>query len=123
MGISNYLKNKWLDSAFNATAFSVANVYVQLHSGDPGAAGTDNVISGPSRDEATFGAASSGATTNDAELSWASMPAATVAYISVWDASTSGNLLWTQALPGDGVTCLIGDTFKILAGDLDPFIP
>lgn len=121
MGISEYLKNKWLDATFNATSFSVANVYVQLHSGDPGDAGTSNVISGPARDEATFGAAAGGATTTDAECVWASMPACTVSHVSVWDASTSGNLLWTLELSAP-VTVLSGDTFKLLAGDLDATI-
>lgn len=121
MGISEYLKNKWLDAAFNATSFSVANVYVQLHSGDPGSAGTANVISGPARDEATFGAASGGASTTDAECVWSSMPACTVSHVSLWDASTSGNLLWTQALSAP-VPVLSGDTFKILAGDLDSVV-
>jgi hypothetical protein len=41
-GLSAYLANKFLDAVGNATAYSASNVYVKLHIGDPGAAGTAN---------------------------------------------------------------------------------
>ncbi len=41
-GLSAYLANKFLDAVGNGTAYSAANVYIKLHTGDPGANGTAN---------------------------------------------------------------------------------
>lgn len=121
MGMSDYLKNKLLDAEWNNTSFAVAQVYVQLHTGDPGA-GTDNQVS-IARQAASVGAASTGGVTSDGDLAYASMPACTVTHVSTWDAAgsgtppTGGNLLRTQALTAPyAVTA--GATFRIATGDL-----
>ena len=36
LGPSVYTVNGWLNALFNATAFSVAQAYIQLHTAEPG---------------------------------------------------------------------------------------
>lgn len=108
--------NKWLD-VFGNTAFSgIATVYVQLHTGDPGASGTANVVSGPARMSCTWSAASNGSKSISATLTWSSWSAGsvTVSHISLWDASTSGNFLWSGALSASKAVAN-GDTLNITA--------
>lgn len=118
MSISNYAELKLLDAVFNATAFSVSNVWVKLHVGDPGEDGTANAATETTRKEMTAGAAASGATSNDNALTWTNV-AGTEDYthFSLWDASTAGNCLWTGTITANPVTA--GDTFTIAVGDLD----
>ena len=120
MSISNYLEDKILDLVFNATAYSgQATVYVALHLGDPGEAGTGNTAAHTTRAAATFGASASGSISNDAAVTWASYSAnETVTHISLWDASTAGNCLWTGALTASKALTS-GDTFQIAIGSLD----
>lgn len=94
-----------LDAIFNAdtVGFPAGNPYVQLHSGDPGEAGTTNVVS-IGRVQADFGVASGGTLSNSANIDFTSMPAVTAPGVvawSVWDAAgsgsppTGGNCFWT----------------------------
>ena len=117
--ISDYCENKLLDAVFNATSFSVSNVYVKLHIGDPGEAGTANAAGNTSRQEATFPAASGGAVSNDNTITWTSVSTSeTYSHISLWDNSTAGNCLWVGALTAPKAVNA-GDTFVIAVGDLD----
>ena len=116
---SDAVANAWLDAVANASAYSEAAVYVQLHTGAPGTDGTSNVATETTRDQASFAAASSRATTTDANLEWTSYPAnETLSHISLWDASTSGNFLGSDDLSSTAAMTS-GDTFRIPTGDLD----
>ena len=68
---------------------------MQLHLGDPGSAGTANPAANTTRVQATFGTGATGrAISNTAQIEWASVPnTETYTWISLWDASTSGNFL------------------------------
>lgn len=119
MSISNYCELKLLDAVFNATAFSVTTPYVSLHTADPGETGASECVGGSyARQSGSFAAASAGATTTDAQISYATMPACTITHVGVWDASTSGNFLWGGALTASK-TVNSGDTVQIATGDLD----
>lgn len=121
MTISNYLENQLLDAVFNAeaTGLPITNVWVKLHIGDPGEDGTANAAGNTTRKEATFPAASGGATSNDNLLEWLNVSTAeTYSHVSLWDASTGGNNLWNGALTATK-TVAVGDTFQIPIGDLD----
>lgn len=121
MSISDYLENEVLDAVFNNTVgdLPVEAVYVQLHTGDPGEAGTANVAGETDRIQASFGAAASGAVANDAAIEWTSVSTSeTYSHISLWDASTNGNCLWTGALTSS-VAVVAGNDFTIAIGDLD----
>lgn len=120
VGMSSYLAGKFLDSAFNATSFSVTTPYVKLHTGDPGASGTSNAAGNTTRKSVSFGAVSSGAIANDVAVSWSSGEVTTTedyTHFSLWDASTSGNYLGSGTITANAVTA--GDTFTIPVGDLD----
>ena len=95
------LANKWLDM-LGGTAFTApTNVYFKLHTGDPGASAAANASAETTRVVASWAAASGGSKAITATLpSWASWSAGTetISHISVWDASTAGNFLYSFAL-------------------------
>src|SRR5258708_35859120 len=89
------LANKWLDM-LGATAFSApASTFVQLHTGEPGAAGTSNVSSVTTRPGITWAAASAGAeavpATVPAGADWARTNGEVVANISILGAASARN--------------------------------
>lgn len=120
MSIANYLETKILDLVFNGTAYSgQSTVYVKLHTGDPGEDCTGNAATETTRAAATFAAASGGTISNDAAVTWTNVSTGeTYSHISLWDASTAGNALWSGALAASK-TVNAGDTFQIAIGDLD----
>jgi len=114
-GVSTTLANSWLDALCNATAYSETNTYAQLHTADPGAAGTTAVSSTTTRQTLSFAAASGGAIATDATASWTSWAGTNgevVSDISVWDASSSGNFLYSANLAANK-TLNTGDTFNL----------
>ena len=116
-GISNYLGNAWLDALGNATSFSVAQPYVKLHVGDPGANGTANPAVETTRKAASFGAASGGVLTSDAAISWTNIAGSEDAtHFTTWDALSGGNFLFSGTITGNPYTA--GDTYTIASGSL-----
>ena len=92
------LANKWLNM-LNATAFTApTGIYAQLHVGDPGAAGTANTSAVTTRSAVTFSTASGGALALSNTPSFTMTATETITHVSYWDASTSGNFLWSAAL-------------------------
>lgn len=118
MSVSNYAENAILDAVFNNTSLAVAQPYVKLHTGDPGETGTANAAGETTRKALSVGAASGGVVTSDADLTWTNVAASeTISHVSVWDAASGGNCLWTGPLTvSKSVTA--GDTFQILSGAL-----
>jgi hypothetical protein len=95
-GLSNYLANKFLDAVGNATAYSATNVYVKLHIGDPGSAGTTNPATETTRKLVSFSAASTGGLTSDADVSWTNIAGSEDAtFFTIWDNLTAGNFLFS----------------------------
>lgn len=96
------LANEWLDM-LGASAFTApTNVFAKLHTGDPGSAGTSNASSVTTRSQITWAAASGGSKAITATFpswtNWAGTNGEVVSHISVWDASTAGNFLYSFAL-------------------------
>lgn len=92
------LANNWLNM-LRGTAFTApAGTYIKLHTADPGAAGTSNPSAVTTRAQATFSAASGGALALSNSPSFTMTATETITHISVWDASTAGNFLWSAAL-------------------------
>jgi hypothetical protein len=119
-----------LDEIFNAGVgtFPAADPWIQLHSGDPGEAGTTNVVN-VARVQAAFGAAAAGTLSNSGNIDFTSMPAVTAPGVvgwSVWDAAgsggppTGGNCFWTGWFSTVGYPSLCndttGDTFRLVTG-------
>ena len=96
-----------------------AAVYVKLHTGDPGAAGTANAAGETDRIEATFGsAATTGAISNTAALTWPAVSTSEdYSHFSAWDASSGGNFLFSGTLTAAAISA--GSDFTIPIGDLD----
>lgn len=119
--LSNYLENKILDHFLGTTSYTKpTTVYVALYTAAPNDAGGGTEATGGSyaRQTATFSAASGGATSNNTNIDFASMPAATIVAIGVHDAITSGNLLVWGTLSSNKALDA-GDTLRIATGDLD----
>jgi hypothetical protein len=116
---SNYLENKLLDHCLDVAAYTAPTaVYVKLHIGDPGEAGTDNAAGETDRMAATFGSASSGSATTSADITWTSVSTSeTYSHVSIWDSDTAGNCLFVGALTASKAV-VAGDNFKISAGSL-----
>jgi hypothetical protein len=93
------LANKWLDM-LGGTAFTApAAFWVQLHKGDPGAAGTANTSAVTTRQQITWSAASGGSKSQtSAPGTWSMTTTETISYVSFWTASTSGTFLDSASL-------------------------
>ena len=116
-GLSSFQADKFLDAVGNATAYSATNVYVKLHVGDPGSAGTSNPATETTRKIASFAAASAGVLTSDAALTWTNIAGSEDAtFFSVWDNLTAGNFLFSGTISGNAYTA--GDTYVIESGSL-----
>ena len=116
-GLSSYLAGSWLDAVGNNTSFSVAQVYVKLHVGDPSSNGTANPATETTRKAASFGTASAGVLTSDADVVWTNIAGSqTATFFTAWDATTAGNFLFSGSITGNPYTA--GDTFTIASGAL-----
>jgi hypothetical protein len=116
------LANKWLDMLRGVAFTAPAATYVKLHIGDPGAAATANASAVTTRVVVTFSAAASGALAMTGTApSWSMTTGETISHISIWDASTAGNFLWSVALTASK-TVANGDTLTLntLALSLTP---
>jgi hypothetical protein len=121
LGLSTTLANSILNHLRGgATWTAPSGLYVKLHTGDPGSAATANAAGNTTRQQATVGSAASGGTlSNSAQIQWTSVSTAeTYSHLSIWDASSGGNFLWSGAFTS-GVAVSVGATFTIATGDLD----
>jgi hypothetical protein len=124
LGLSATIANDFLEWLFNASATSAAptNIWIQLHTADPGASGTTAVAGNATRKDLTaaMGTAASGAITNTAAVTWTSGEVDTSEDYTHWalfDASTAGTFLCSGLMTANAVT--VGDEFTIPIGDLD----
>lgn len=131
MSKSNYLENKILDHALGTTAFTQpTNQYLALHTADPTDAASGAELSAASEANRTgyariavdFNAASSGTATGPDAVkeftnSHASSSWTQVTHFGIWDASSSGNLLYYGALT-TAKTIAAGDTLRFTAGSI-----
>lgn len=117
---SDAVANGWLDALARGVPYDNDEVWVKLHLGDPGSAGTANPAAETTRKQATFGsAAASRAISNTVAVEWTNLPAAeTLTHVSFWSASTGGTFLGRDDLSSSAAV-EIGDTFRIPIGDLD----
>jgi hypothetical protein len=124
LGLSATVANDFLEWVFNASAMATApaNIYIQLHTADPGASGTTAVAGNATRKDLTssMGTASSGAITNTSAITWTTGEVDTSEDYTHWalfDASSAGNFLLSGTMTANAVT--VGDEFTIPVGDLD----
>lgn len=117
---SDGVANGWLDALARGVLYDNDEVWVKLHLGDPGSAGTSNAAAETTRKQVTFGAAASGrAISNTAAVEWTNVSTTeTYTHISLWSASAAGNFLGRDDLSSSAAVTA-GDTFRIPVGDLD----
>lgn len=107
--------NAWLNvlrGTSAATFTGVTTLFIQLHTGDPGASGTANVSSTTTRQALNYAAAGSGSqaiTGTTQWTSWAGTNGEVVTHISIWGASTAGTFYYSVALTASK-TVNTGDT-------------
>jgi hypothetical protein len=115
--ISNYLENALLNATLrNTTYTSPTTVYAALFTTDPTDAGSgaECTGSGYARKAITFAAPSNGVTTNSAaacEFDQATGSWGTLTHFAIFDALTTGNMLYYGALT-TSKTISSGDVFK-----------
>lgn len=126
--MSDYLEDALIDHIFGNSNFTrPANIYVALFTAAPSDAGGGTEVSGDgyARQAVATGAssewtaASGGETENDGEIAFPEAESnwGEVTHVGLFDASTSGNLLFHGALAANK-TINSGDIFRFNAGDL-----
>jgi hypothetical protein len=120
--ISNYLENALINGTLRATTFTApTTVYISLHTADPTDAGSGTEVSGGSyiRQSVTFAAPSNGASASNADITFPQATGnwGTIGWIGIWDAQTTGNMLYHTALDASKAIDT-GDIFKIASGSL-----
>ena len=114
-GMSTATANAILNAIGNATAYSLTNVYVKLHTGAPGAAGTANAATETTRKVVSFGAASGGQMQNDAAITWTSIAGSQDAtHFSLWDDVSAGNFVGSGTITAASYAA--GDTYTVAIG-------
>ena len=120
--MSNYLENALINATLRNTSYtSPSTVYVALFTSDPTDAGSGTECTGGAyvRQSATFGAPSDGASSisADVEFPQATGSWGTLTHFGIFDASSSGNLLYHGALTASK-TIATGDVIKITSSNL-----
>jgi len=120
-GLASAFAASVLDALGNAGNITAPTAFwIQLHTADPGSAGTTAIAGNATRKQVSFGAASGGAIANDVAVSWTTGEVDTAEDYTHWsahDASTNGTFLCSGTMTANAV--LVGDTFTIPVGDLD----
>ena len=123
--LSDYAEKLLLDWMMTTgSATRPTNWYVALYTSAPNDAGGGTEVSGSGygREAVTFAAATSGGgtTSNTGAVSFTASGGSwgTVTHIGIFDASTSGNLLWHGALTASK-TVADGDTLEFAIGNID----
>ena len=118
--LSTYGANAVLDG----TAMP-ATLYVQMHTGNPGAGGTSDVSSETTRKSFTRPSASAGSTSNAFLIEWLNAQALgeTITHATIWDAASAGNCWWVIANTDPDPVVSNGNTVRIDTGSLDISFP
>lgn len=98
VGLTATQANAFLNVYRNTAATAVATVFVELHIGDPGAAGTSNAAAVTTRLQVTWNAASAGSMTLSALSSFTGVATETISHIAFWTLSTGGTFLESATL-------------------------
>jgi len=118
---TDYMENAIIET-MRATNITAAAAYVALFTTATTDAGGGTEVTGGSyaRQLAGLSAASGGASSNAADITFPTATAdwGTVTHCALYDAATVGNMLMHSILDASK-TVNNGDTFKINAGDLD----
>jgi hypothetical protein len=120
--MSDFLENALINATLrNTTYTSPAVVYVGLFTTDPTDANVGTEVTGGSyaRQSASFAAPSNGSSTTNADITFPTATGnwGTVTHFGIYDAATTGNLLYHGVL-NNSKTIQTGDILKIEAANL-----
>lgn len=121
--MSDYLENALINAVLRGTTYtSPTTVYIGLFTSDPTDAKTGTEVTGGAyaRQEITFGAPTNGVSYSSADVLFPVATASwgTVTHIGIFDAATSGNLLFHGTLTNTK-TIAADDQLKIAAGNVN----
>jgi hypothetical protein len=112
-GLTNFFVNKVIDHNLRGQSYTPpTNVYVQLHTADPGGIGTSSLSAVTTRKAAVLSAAANGGTVLTTDITWPMTVRETITHISLWDATTGGNCLLTAELE-EYKNVFSGDTYQL----------
>jgi hypothetical protein len=97
-GLSDFLADAILGILADTTPTTYENIFWQLHTGSPGAAGTENIAAGTTtRESSTVAAPASGAATlsNTPSFTNTGDVTETLTDVSAWSAATAGTFLFS----------------------------
>jgi hypothetical protein len=114
VGLAAAQANAYLNVYRNTAASAIATVFVQLHTGDPGAAGTTSVSAVTTRNQITWSAASAGSMALSTLSSFSMTTSETITHVSLWTASSAGTFLQSAALTAS-VPVINGSTLSFSA--------
>lgn len=97
-GLASATANSFLSVLRNTSYTGITSVFVQLHTGAPGAAGTSNISANTTRNAITWNAPSGGSMTLATLSNWTMTATETITTITLWTASTSGTFIWSADL-------------------------
>lgn len=99
-GLAPSLANQILEIYRNVAPTLVATPFIQLHTGDPGAAGTANIsVGSTTRNAVTWNAAAAGSMTLASLAAWTNGGTSeTITHISIFTAATAGTFKQSAAL-------------------------
>lgn len=106
-----------LDALCDNASYTNTDLFIQLHTGDPGAAGTSNVATETTRQEASMGSASSGSIANDTAITWEDVATGDpddYTHFSAWSQSSGGVCKFTGTVTANAVSD--GDDFTFPIG-------
>lgn len=118
-GMSQYLARKVEDAVLNNVSFAVGQAYVALMTTASSAStfGTEMTGGSYARQPISAGAASGDTIASDANILFTNVPTATIAGVSIVDASSgTANVLFYVS--GLSVSTTSGDNVSIATGDL-----
>jgi hypothetical protein len=120
--MSNYLELEVLDHVLSVGAYSMpADIYLGLSVGSMAedASGTELSGSSYARQAITFAAASGGSASSNATVTFPTATGSwgTVAYWSIWDAASSGNMMLHGVFAASKAIGT-GDALRVNSGDI-----
>lgn len=98
VGLASATANSYLNVFRNTTYTAITSVFVKLHIGDPGAAGTTNPSAVTTRNAIVWSAASGGSMALSTLSGFSMTTSETISHISLWDNVSAGNFLQSAAL-------------------------
>lgn len=111
MPISATFEENLLKALKNTAPTAYEKVWVKLHKGNPGTAGTEEAATETTRKSTKL----TGTTTlkSESALEWTAVSTSeTYKWVSLWSAESAGTFLWSGSLEAEKAVSA-GDTFKI----------